>query len=206
MQAQTERNVSAPEQQAPRRHGATGFSSRIGWTMFGFILGVGVWHAVGFWSFVTAVTLTGHAPERASITSAVLGADAPKTNPRINPPQPTRARPPKQARAVVAPETGTAERPGETQTSKPPATEPPDVAATTPAAAPSTEAVNPVVIASPTESTDRPGDRADPAPSARAEAPTPTRTAERSEPTPPPQQQPSAPPAWATRIITGTLD
>lgn len=47
---------------------------RLMWLSIGFFAGIAVWHLVGFWSFVTAVLLTGHAPT-GNVTTMILDAE-----------------------------------------------------------------------------------------------------------------------------------
>jgi hypothetical protein len=175
-------------QPTPRRSGR---AAKLGWLALGFVLGAGFWHAVGFWSFVTAVTLTGNPPDQGGITALVLST--PKSDSVIAPP-PVAATPP----ATRQPATHL------------PTHAKPSAGAPLPATAPEPVAVRPAETAAtlpppavePTRES-----RATGAPMPETQPPsTPPRTAELER-----RSQPEAPaaretPAWAARIITGTLD
>jgi hypothetical protein len=174
-------------------------AGRFGWTAFGFIMGVGVWHAVGFWSFVTAVTLTGKPPERASITAAVLTPDAlvqsdQIQSDQIDPPKPvpvTRT----QERAAWS---GTARSPEPVEQS-PPAL-PQLQTAEQPASAVPRPTGGTIVFAQP--GLNSPTGGAETAPPQQPDLTTP---AERTAP-PSTTPAPSGESSWSTRIITGAID
>lgn len=199
MQAQASERDSAPIVRPQRRPGLSG---KLGWIAFGFVLGAGFWHAVGFWSFVTAVTLTGNAPDRGSLTSIVL--TSPKANDVAAPSpvravrtQPTASRPPKDIALTRG------ESPSASVAVSTPASTTPPLPPTTPdssTAAPTTTVSNTVAP------TAEPGLPTSPLPTDAA------RTAE-LEPAPPQPETVSAKPrrkqetpAWAAKIITGTFD
>lgn len=194
MQAKASEHDSATIMRPQSR---TRFVGKFGWIALGFVLGAGFWHAVGFWSFVTAVTLTGNAPDRGNLTSMVL--KSPKAN-DIVAPSPVRA---DQSRPTAAPTTA--------------------AAALTHGGQPaSTVAVPAIATSLPTEPTPEsntpslPTIVAAPASEPRlTTAPQPTdapRTAELEPASQQPETVSTRPrrkqetPAWAAKIITGTFD
>lgn len=199
----------APSSQPPGRR-TVSTSSRFGWTAFGFVLGIGVWHAVGFWSFITAVALNGKPPERASITAAILTTETEPTSETIAPPSPVLAKPPTRAAEIQqTPERSQVPPAG----ARPqPEAEPAPRQATAPEAPAERRTGGMVVFAQPEIGRTAPASA--PVPSAPAPVQPaqvePTRevaTAGRVPPetNPPAKKTPHQAP-WATRIITGTID
>ncbi len=61
--------------------------------VLGFICGIGFWHAVGFWGFISAIVLPPQRPAQIATSSDAASAAAAPTAPGYQPARPTRTKP-----------------------------------------------------------------------------------------------------------------
>jgi hypothetical protein len=61
--------------------------------LLGFICGIGFWHAIGFWGFVSQIVLPSQRPAQLATSVEAPPSATPVSTPTYQPARPTRARP-----------------------------------------------------------------------------------------------------------------